>query len=79
MTLLSLILIWLALSFTKSKRVSINIYYQRENDADWTLQARATFSPLLDNRPPLHTGKPELRRYTAVYMLKDQEISRYFD
>ncbi len=43
-----------ALSFTKSNSDGINIYCQRENDADWTLLARATFSPFLDNRPPPH-------------------------
>ena len=43
------------------------------------LLGRATVSPFLDNRPLLQTGKPELRRYTAVFMLKDQEIGQYSD
>ncbi|MDD5265875.1 MAG: hypothetical protein PHO08_01935 [Methylococcales bacterium] len=68
-----------ALSFSKYKSDGINIYCQRENDADWVLLARATVSPYLDNRPLLHIGKPELRRYTAVYMLKDKEIGQYSD
>ncbi len=68
-----------ALSFSKYKSDGINIYCQRENDADWVLLARATFSPYLDNRPLLQIGKPELRRYTAVYMLKDKEIGQYSD
>jgi len=33
----------------------------------------------MDNRPLLQTGKPELRRYTTVFMLKDQEIGQYSD
>jgi hypothetical protein len=41
-----------ALSFTKYKSDDINIYCQRENNADWVLLARATVSPFLDNRPP---------------------------
>ncbi|MDD2800007.1 MAG: hypothetical protein PHE96_01000 [Methylococcales bacterium] len=66
-----------ALSFNKNKSDGINIYCQRENDADWALLARATVSPFTDNRPLLHTGKPELRRYSAVYMLKDKEVGKY--
>ena len=65
------------LSFTKYKSEGINIYCQRENDTDWVLLGRATVSPFLDNRPLLQTGKPELRRYTAVFMLKDQEVGQY--
>ncbi|MEI6335149.1 MAG: hypothetical protein QX196_09080 [Methylococcaceae bacterium] len=67
------------LIFTKFNSDGVNIYCQRENDADWTLLARATVSPFLDNRPLLQVGKPELRRYTAVYMVKDQEIGQYSD
>jgi len=68
-----------ALSFSKFKSDGVNIYCQREGDADWVLLARATVSPYLDNRPLLTTGKPELRRYTAVYMLKDKEIGQFSD
>jgi len=66
-----------AISFTKHKSDGVNIYCQRENDTDWVLLARATVSPYLDNRPLLNTGKPELRRYTAVFMVKDKEIGQY--
>ena len=68
-----------SLSFTKHNSAGINIYCQRENDIDWTLLGRATVSPFLDNRPLLQTGKPELRRYTAVYMSKDNETGKYSD
>ncbi len=67
------------LIFTKFNSDGVNIYSQRENDADWVLLGRATVSPFLDNRPLLHIGKPELRRYTAIYMIKDQEIGQYSD
>ena len=30
----------------------------------------------MDNRPLLHTVKPVLRRYIAVFMLKDWEIGQ---
>ncbi len=68
-----------SLSFTKYKSDGINVYCQRENDVDWVWIGRATLSPYLDNRPLLVTGKPELRRYTAIYMLKDKEISQFSD
>ncbi len=67
------------LSFNKYKSDGINIYCQRENDADWVFLARATVSPYPDNRALLQIGKPELRRYTAVFMLKDKEIGKYSD
>ena len=67
------------LYFTKVNSDGVNIYSQRENDTDWVLLIRATTSPYSDNRPLLNIGKPELRRYTAVYMLKDQEIGQYSD
>lgn len=67
------------LSFTKYKSDGINLYGQRETDADWVLLGRATVSPFRDERPLLHTGKPELRRYTAVYMVKDREIGEFSD
>jgi hypothetical protein len=67
------------LSFTKYNSDGINLYGQRETDADWVLLGRATVSPFRDERPLLSTGKPELRRYTAVYMVKDREIGEFSD
>ena len=67
------------LSFTKYQSDGINIYSKRDGDVDWLLLARVTISPYLDTRPLLQIGKPELRDYTAVYMLKDQEIGHYSD
>ncbi len=66
-----------SLAYNKNKSDGVNLYCQRENDADWVLLARATVSPYIDNRPLLQIGKPELRRYTAVYILKDKEVGKY--
>jgi len=68
-----------SLNFTKYQSDGINIYCQREGDVDWVLLARVTLSPYVDTRPLLQVGKPELRRYSAVFMLKDQEIGHYSD
>jgi hypothetical protein len=67
------------INFIKDISDGINVYCQRENDVDWVLLGRATSSPFVDNRPLLQIGKPELRRYTAVFMLKDKEIGQYTD
>jgi hypothetical protein len=65
--------------FTKRGSDGVNIYYQKENESEWILVGRAMFSPFQDIRALLIPGKPEMRRYTAVYMKKDQEVSRYSD
>lgn len=67
----------ISLSFTKYHSDGINVYSQRDNDSDWLLLGRATVSPFIDSRPLLQTGKPELRRYTAIYMSKDKEIGKF--
>jgi hypothetical protein len=65
------------LSFSKYKSNGINLYCKRENDADWVKLARILMSPFSDNRPLLQVGKPEIRRYTAVYMSNDDEVGKY--
>lgn len=67
------------LKYLKSKSDGVNIYSQRENDPDFVFLARNTTPPFTDNRPLLAAGKPELRRYTAVYVLNDQEIGHFSD
>lgn len=53
------------------------MYCQREGNSGWQLLGRATVSPFVDNRPLLNGDKPELRRYTAVYRLKDKEVGKF--
>ncbi|PKD39395.1 hypothetical protein CWO84_16930 [Methylomonas sp. Kb3] len=67
------------LNFVKSKSDGINIYCQREGEPEFLFLARDTIPPYIDNRPLLVAGKPELRRYTAVYILKDAEVGQYSD
>lgn len=66
-----------ALSFNKYNSDGVNIYGQRDNDSEWRLLGRATVSPFMDIRPLLQAGKPELRRYSAIYVLKDKEIGKF--
>ncbi|NJA04777.1 hypothetical protein HC024_03315 [Methylococcaceae bacterium WWC4] len=67
------------LKFNKYKSDGINIYSQRENDDGLVLLARSMVSPYIDNRPLLVAGKPELRRYTAVHLLGDNEVGQFSD
>jgi hypothetical protein len=67
------------LRFSRHGSDGVNIYFQREQDSEWNVVGRAMTSPFLDIRPLQTPGKPEIRRYTAVYMQKDNEIGRYSD
>ena len=67
------------LTFNKSKSDGVNIYGQRDGDAGFVFLARDTSSPYIDNRPCLVAGKPELRRYKAIYILDDQEVGQFSD
>jgi len=65
------------LRFTRHGSDGVDIYLQREQDVEWQLVGRAMTSPYQDIRPLLISGKSEIRRYTAVYMQKNQDIGRY--
>jgi hypothetical protein len=65
------------LNFSKFNSDGVNIYSKRDGDADWVLLNRASISPFIDTRPLLQVGKPELRDYCAIYILKDKEIGHY--
>lgn len=67
------------LKFNKYKSDGINIYCQRESDSEFVLLSRTLISPFIDNRPLLVSGKPELRRYTAVHLQGDNEVGQFSD
>lgn len=67
------------LRFNKSNYDGVNIYSQREGDTEWVLISRANVSPFSDPRALLAPGKPELRRYSTIYVYKDAEIGKYSD
>lgn len=67
------------LSFQKFGSEGVNIYSQRENESEFVFLARNTQTHYVDNRPLLVANKPELRRYTAVYVVKDKEIGQFGD
>lgn len=66
-------------TFSKLQSDGIRLSCRRDNDPDWVKLDRVLFSPYMDTRPLLQAGKPELRRYKAIYMLKDSEVGLYSD
>lgn len=67
------------LKFNKYKSDGINIYCQRDGEIELMLLSRNLVSPFIDKRPLLVAGKPELRRYTAVHLLGDDEVGQFSD
>ncbi len=67
------------LGFTKTKSNGVNIYSKRDGDADYVFLAHDTISPYVDNRPLLVAGKPEVRRYKAIYLVGDEETGYFSD
>ena len=63
----------------KGKTDGIHLYCQREGDTGWVLLGFISAFPYFDRRPLLQPGKPELRRYTAVYVVKNQEVGQFSD
>lgn len=63
------------LTFTVATSEGVNIYSRREGDTEFKFLARDTTPPCIDSRPLLAAGKPELRKYKAVFVRRDQEVS----
>lgn len=65
------------LSFAKGGSDGINVYGQRDGDTDWVLLGYSARSPFKDSRPLLVTGQAELRRYTVIYVKRQQEVGAF--
>lgn len=65
--------------FTKGDSDGINLYSQRDGDAEMVFLARDTHSPYVDNRALLVAGKPEKRKYMARFLKNDQEYGSASD
>jgi len=68
-----------ALAFTKTKSDGHQHLQQRDGDADYVYLAHDTISPYIDNPRPLVPGKPEVRRYKAIYVVGDDETGYFSD
>lgn len=67
------------LQFNKSKSDGVNIYCQRDGDGGFVFLARDTASPYVDNRTLSVAGKPEVRKYKAIYVIEDTEVGQPSD
>jgi hypothetical protein len=67
------------LSFSKRESDGINLYHKYEIGEDWVFLSHVMTSPFVDDRPLLHPGAPEMRRYTAVYRMKDTQVGAFSD
>ncbi|MDD5034664.1 MAG: hypothetical protein PHE55_07870 [Methylococcaceae bacterium] len=67
------------LGFSKLRTDGVNIYVFDEATGQFRFLARDTQPPYVDNRPLAVPGKPELRRYKAIYVLGDEEIGLFSD
>jgi hypothetical protein len=67
------------LNFPKLRTDGINIYEMDEETGKYAFLARDTVAPYIDNRPLRDPTKPELRRYTAVYVVGDEEVGQFSD
>ena len=60
--------------FYKLGAEGVHLYGQRDGDAAFSFLASETHTPYVDNRPLLVAGKPEIRRYKAVFFLGKAEL-----
>jgi hypothetical protein len=77
------------IGFNLANSKDVNIYSRRDGDSDFRFPARDTElaapdsdeggPPYVDNRPMLVAGKPELRKYKAVFVVADKEVSQFSD
>lgn len=67
------------LGFPKLRTDGINLYTFDEATGRYAFLARDTVAPYVDNRPLRDPAKPELRRYTAVYVIADEEVGQFSD
>jgi len=61
------------LKCTKGDAQAVDIYSQRDGDANPVLLKRVMFFPYVDNRPLLVAGKPEKRTYFGIAVRHDQQ------
>ena len=52
----------------------IHLSSQRDGDTGWVYLGSETHLPYVDNRPLLQPGKPEIRRYKAIFFLGKAEV-----
>jgi hypothetical protein len=65
--------------FSKEKFDGVLIESRRAGEDGWQSLGLDSYSPFIDDRPPLAAGKPEMREYRARYLLRDQATGEWSD
>ena len=66
-------------SFVKNGYQGVLLEAQRGTETVWTQVANLRYSPYRDARPNLAPGVPDVRRYRAIYLVKDKSTGQYSD
>lgn len=67
------------LKFTKNGVDGVNIYARLRGESLWQKLSYDSMSPYIDNRPLAVAGQPEIREYTCIGVLRDEEIGQRSD
>ena len=65
--------------FVKARFDGVDIESRRRHGTRWVHLAFDSFSPYVDNRPPLTAGRPEQRHYRLRYRDNDVPVGDYSD
>ena len=66
-------------SFVKNGYQGVLLEGQRGTETAWTQIANLRYSPYRDSRPNVSPTAPDVRRYRAIYLHKDQSTGQYSD
>jgi hypothetical protein len=67
------------IEFVKGDTDGINLYEFDEATGQYVFVSRHSRSPFVHSRPLKDPKKPELRRYTAIYVIGDDEVGQFSD
>jgi hypothetical protein len=67
------------LHFVKPFGTGLNLYGQREGEAEYTFLARVSSHCFVDKRPTRSTGQSEVRKFRAICTRHGQETGRFSD
>lgn len=65
--------------FKKAGFDGVEVWRQRAGETVWVRIATDSYSPYVDNSPPLVAGQPEERRYRLRYLVLDDPTGEYSD
>lgn len=65
--------------FKKGGFSGVEVWSQRAGETTWVRIATDSYSPYVDNRPPLVAGQPEERRYRLRYLQLDEPVGEFSD